>query len=111
MVRGGIAVQIAVRGCSHGSGSDNNQHKGSSGLLHSALKRPGGINPSLYFLDDGLLSGTSPAPQVFLTTLYAGIADIGHSVALTKLRLFLTASLTEASPWHVVQTSRSDVLQ
>ena len=34
MARGGIAVQIAVRGCSHGGGSDNHLHKGSAGLLH-----------------------------------------------------------------------------
>ena len=97
MARGGIAVQIAVRGCSHGGGSDNHQQKGSAGLLHSALKRPGGIDPSLYFLDDGLLTGTSSALQVFFITLFAGIADIGHSVALTTLRLFQIASLTGLS--------------
>ena len=91
----------------HGSGSDNHQHKGSAGLLHSTLKRPGGIDPSLYFLDDGLLTGTSSALQVFFVTLFAGIADIGHSVALTKLRMFLIFS----SPCHVVQTACTDGLQ
>ena len=108
MARGGIAVQIAVRRCSHRSGSDKHQHKGAAGLLHSSLKRPGGFDPSLYFLDDGLLTGTSSALPVFFKTLFAGIADIGHSVALTKLSLFLTASLTGVSHCHVDQAARSD---